>query len=311
MRILERKGIEMTNQENRNSKANTASETAKSAALSPDTIVVRGKSKYQHGPSNDRVYLMKLDPGDCPALIEEVEALAKEKGYSKIFAKTGAFARPDFLDRGYVEEAHVPNFYHGREDAYFWGKYVDPARATDSRRDTVEEVLAAAKEKRGQIEKPLLKEGFTWRIAREQDAEGMVDVYKVVFETYPFPIHDPSYLRKTMNENIVYFVALDGDRIVAVASSEMDEEGSNVEMTDFATLPECRGSGIAVYLLHEMELAMRQRGIRTAYTIARALSFGMNITFSKLGYQFAGTLINNTNISGQIESMNVWYKPLG
>jgi hypothetical protein len=36
----------------------------------------------------------------------------------------------------------------------------------------------------------------------------------------------------------------------------------------------------------------------------------MNITFAKLGYRYGGRLINNTNISGSIESMNVWYKSL-
>ena len=38
---------------------------------------------------------------------------------------------------------------------------------------------------------------------------------------------------------------------------------------------------------------------------------GMNITFAKHGYHYAGTLNNNTNICGRIESMNVWYKSLG
>jgi beta-lysine N6-acetyltransferase len=37
----------------------------------------------------------------------------------------------------------------------------------------------------------------------------------------------------------------------------------------------------------------------------------MNVTFSRAGYTFTGTLINNTNIGGSIESMNVWYKRLG
>ncbi|MFW5803052.1 MAG: hypothetical protein ACOCWJ_03955 [Verrucomicrobiota bacterium] len=55
---------------------------------------------------------------------------------------------------------------------------------------------------------------------------------------------------------------------------------------------------------------MTQRGLRTAYTIARALSPGMNITVARCGYTFAGTLTNNTNISGQIESMNIWHKSL-
>ena len=59
-----------------------------------------------------------------------------------------------------------------------------------------------------------------------------------------------------------------------------------------------------------MGKAMKLKGIKTAYTIARAKSAGMNITFSKAGYKFGGRLKNNTNIFGNIESMNVWYKHL-
>ena len=55
---------------------------------------------------------------------------------------------------------------------------------------------------------------------------------------------------------------------------------------------------------------MQRRGILTAYTIARSLSYGMNITFARQGYRFGGTLTNNTEISGAIESMNVWYRSL-
>ncbi len=68
--------------------------------------------------------------------------------------------------------------------------------------------------------------------------------------------------------------------------------------------------GLAVCLLARMEQEMMLRNITTAYTIARALSPSMNISFSKMGYHYGGTLINNTNIDGQIESMNVWYKYL-
>jgi len=62
--------------------------------------------------------------------------------------------------------------------------------------------------------------------------------------------------------------------------------------------------------LRFLELQAKERGIQTAFTIARAISEGMNITFSKAGYTYGGRLKNNTDISGTIESMNVWYKAL-
>ncbi|NIP49233.1 MAG: GNAT family N-acetyltransferase [Phycisphaerae bacterium] len=101
-----------------------------------------------------------------------------------------------------------------------------------------------------------------------------------------------------------------GDELVALSSAEVDFNGGNVEMTDFATLSDYRGQGLATFLLDRMEEDVRSGGIQTAYTIARAYSYGMNITFAKHGYQYAGTLVNNTQISGQLESMNVWHKHL-
>jgi putative beta-lysine N-acetyltransferase len=113
-----------------------------------------------------------------------------------------------------------------------------------------------------------------------------------------------------MQDHIEYFgVEVDG-RLTALASSEVDTVSKNAEMTDFATLPKYRGSNLSGHLLRHMENDMRSRDIKTAYTIARALSPGMNITFAKAGYTYGGRLINNTNIAGQIESMNVWYKSL-
>lgn len=142
------------------------------------------------------------------------------------------------------------------------------------------------------------------------DAENMSRIYKAVFPTYPFPITRPQYLIETMHSHIVYFGAEYDHHLAALASSEMNSDNQNVEMTDFATLPRYRGRNLSVVLLKKMESVMQNQGIKTAYTIARAVSAGMNITFAKAGYIYSGTLVNNTNISGNIESMNVWYKTL-
>ncbi len=115
-------------------------------------------------------------------------------------------------------------------------------------------------------------------------------------------------LFETMRSHVCYFVAEKDGKIAAASSGEMDTENRNAEMTDFATRPEHRGTGLGSYLLERMEVEMDAIGMPTLYTIARSLSPGMNIVFSKMGYQYAGTLVNNTNISGQIENMNVWYK---
>lgn len=272
-----------------------------------DTLEKIGNSQIQHGPDNNRIYLMKLDPSGLPDITTQLSALAAEKNYTKIFAKVPAPQAAAFIADGYHREGTIPNFYNGRTDAAFLGKFFDPAREITPQRTEIETIIALAQSKNGSVIKPL-PTGYTLRPAKESDAAELANVYRQVFASYPFPIHDPDYLFETMHSHIYYFVAEKDGKIAAASSGEMDQENRNAEMTDFATLPEHLGNGLAVHLLNFMEPEMRKRNIATLYTIARAISPGMNITFAKCGYSFGGTLINNTQISGAIESMNLWYK---
>lgn len=289
-----------------------------------DAITTVGNSIIQHGKFNNRIYLMKLSRQDFPDIIEELDKIALRNGYSKIFAKVPALAKDKFINNDYIIEAHIPKFYNGNIDAYFMGKYFTEPRMFDNRIDEINKILDAStlyeKEKIGEkIENKInLLYGFDYVICNKSHIYQIADIYKKVFNTYPFPIHDPEYIAKTMDENFIYFSIKKNDDIVAVSSSEVDIDYQNVEMTDFATLPEYQGKGFALYLLCKMENEMRKRDIKTAYTIARAMSYGANIIFVKMGYKYGGTLYNNTNISadnistdnvsGNFESMNVWYK---
>ncbi|MCF7848311.1 MAG: putative beta-lysine N-acetyltransferase [Kiritimatiellales bacterium] len=272
-----------------------------------DTLEKIGNSQIQHGPDNNRIYLMKLDPADLPGIIDQLDALAAEKGYTKIFAKVPTPHTATFTAGGYRKEGNIPNFYNGKTDAAFLGKFIDPSREITPQRDEIEKIILLAQSKTGSVVKPLPK-GYSLRSAVEADAEELAKVYQRVFASYPFPIHNPDYLIETMRSHVCYFVAEKDGKIAAASSGEMDKDNRNAEMTDFATLPEHLGNGLAVHLLKFMEPEMHRRGIATLYTIARAISPGMNITFAKCGYAFGGTLINNTQISGSIESMNLWYQ---
>lgn len=275
-----------------------------------DTITKINGTLIQHGTFNNRVYIMKLADSRVSETIQEIEKLIKENEYTKVIGKIPIWARSTFEKMGYKVEASIPNFYHGSEDVFFMAKYFLSERKVEQNPEAVQEVLDAARAKEGQGVTSEIKPPFEFTGADLSDAQEIADVYRQVFESYPFPIHEVDYIRKTMEENVVYFCIRENGKIVSVASSEMDIKGENVEMTDFATLQEYRGNSFAVFLLEKMEEAMRERGVKTAYTIARALSYGMNITFSRLGYSYGGTLTNNTDICGELESMNVWYKPL-
>ena len=264
----------------------------------------------QHGRLSDRIYLMKVGQAHPEELIPALAELAAREDYTKIFAKVPAHVAAPFLEAGYRQEAKVPLFYNGREDGLFLADYLGEERGSEVESDKLGEIVNLARSKSGEGVTGELLANAALCLCGPEDTAAMSEIYQTVFASYPFPIDDPAYLEETMRSHVVYFGVKVAGQWVALSSAEMDEAHANVEMTDFATLPDWRGHGFAAHLLAEMETAMKERGIKTSFTIARAVSPGMNITFAKLDYEFGGRLVNNTNIAGRIESMNIWHKPL-
>jgi len=278
----------------------------------PDTIEILGHSLVQHGKDSDRIYLMKLAEQDRSSIIERLDTLAQAHDYGKIFCKVPAPAVATFAEAQYQPEATIDGFYQGHTDMTFMSLFRKSERrqVSDMDRDHIDQALALAREKAGQSS-PVRVHNVLIRPLVEIDVPQLARLYRQVFPSYPFPIMDPHYLHRTMQSHVLYYGAFIQKHLAAAASAEVDVESCSAEMTDFATHPRQRRKGLANVLLKRMEKDLRAVGMQTFYTIARAVSVGMNVPFARGGYRFAGTLVNNTQIAGRIESMNVWYKPAG
>jgi putative beta-lysine N-acetyltransferase len=274
------------------------------------TITLDG-AVIQHGDNNSRIYLMDIKDAHPDTLVESLASLANENGYGKIFAKIPKSKAEAFMKAGYGVEASAYGLYGGTERGLFLSKYIKAERENEESLNSYQDVLSLAYGKQ-ETDLPPLEEGESVRLCTFEDVIRMAELYKGVFDSYPFPIDKPSFLKTAMQGDTIFAGVEKGGVLVALASAECDftEGHQYAEMTDFATDEEHRGNGYALHLLHFLELQAKERGIQTAYTIARAISEGMNITFSKAGYTYGGRLKNNTDISGTIESMNVWYKAL-
>jgi putative beta-lysine N-acetyltransferase len=146
--------------------------------------------------------------------------------------------------------------------------------------------------------------------AKRKHIPALVSIYRSVFETYPSPLTTADFIKSTMERDVIYRLALRNGDAIAAASADVHARHSNAELTDCATFPEARGQGLMQHILSALEEDLRARGIMTAYTLARAGSVGMNRVFFLLGYEFSGRLINNCDIFGQFEDMNIWVKRL-
>lgn len=275
----------------------------------PDTIMRFGSgSILQHGKLNDRIYLMKLVTEDIAIVFDKIASLVAQYGYSKVFCKVPTQTAPLFLAKGYILEGHIPQFYDGKEDAFFISRFPKTDRRLSNYPHSQLETLYQLLQNRIDVKSYLINTEYTIRKLDVKDILEIASLYAETFASYPFPIFKPGYIAETMGKHVQYFGAFKKNKLVAIASAEIDFNAKNAEMTDFATHQTHAGHNLSCSLLKMMEYEMQLQGIMTLYTIARCASIPMNKTFLRLGFKYAGTLINNTNISGGIESMNLFYK---
>lgn len=274
-----------------------------------DKEAIIGHTRIQHGKMNDRIYVMDYKHDLDPYFLNQVHLMAKEYDYGKIIAKVPKEGKGMFSKYDFEEEAMIPRLYNGENDCFFMAKYCKEERKLVDDKVLIKSNLNQLEAHNDSEVKPLSNRYKIRRLTTD-DCRAMVRIFQNVFKTYPFPIHDQKFIEKTMAEETIYFGVYNEKKLVGISSCEMNVAYENVEMTDFAVLPEHRGKQLAKHLLQRMEEEMKGMGIKTVYTIARSISYPMNVTFSGADYSFGGTLWNNTQISGKIESMNVWHKPL-
>jgi putative beta-lysine N-acetyltransferase len=265
------------------------------------------KSTLSHNKASNRVYLMHLHAEDFPHIITHLDALADEHEYSKIFAKIPFTYTPAFISEGYIIEATIPNFFKGKEDAAFVVKYKNKERRTPNKEalTAFQQLVFGSKSSKP----PELASSYSIRTLKQADIDAMTTVFKAVFKSYPFPIFEAKFIEECMeNKTAIYFGAFYNNQLIAVSATECNSEELYAEMTDFAVLPSHRGNRLAIHLLHFMETHLEQQHFKTFFSICRLNELSMNKTFLNCGYKFSGTLVNNTQIAGTIESMNVWYK---
>lgn len=259
---------------------------------------------------NRRLKVLDYQAEDFRAFAERLGFLADANRFDKIWI----LARPKdwerFVRLGFVVEGTLRHALRGKT-AYMVSQFrsTKRLRSPELRKeiDLLDRILAR-EPRRGPRGLPA---GYTLDFAREEDVPGMLALYRRVFETYPSPLTHREYLVDILHRGSVFRVVRNAKgEVASVASAELSPAHLSAELTDCATHPTERGRGLMSVILKALEQDLRQLGYRCAYTLARAPSFGMNAAFHALGYEFNGRMINNCDIYGGFEDMNLWSKDL-
>lgn len=258
---------------------------------------------------NQRIRIIDYEVEDQQAFVLHVRFLAEANGFDKIICMARGDDWQGFLKYGYVLEAVLKHFHAG-DDAFIVSKFRSQERLTSS--SMMDEILLIEQLMGDPVEdqRTPVPDGHAIRLARAEDIPELVALYQEIFETYPSPLIHASYLQTVFEDDSLFAVCTHGGKIIAAASAEMHHSKRAAELTDCATLKASRGRGLMAQILKFLEAELDRRDFICAYTMARARSYGMNNVFYQLGYRFMGRLVNNCDIYGAYEDMNIWVRDL-
>lgn len=257
---------------------------------------------------NKRVRVDDLN-GNIAKALSKSEEIAKETKAEKLIIKGRKEHFPQLMEHGYVCEAIIDRYFLG-SDLYFFSKYYSNNRRTSNHWLQEDEITANVQKLEHDVITANPPDEYQLKKMTADDAERLAALYGEVFQIYPTPLNDPQYIKETMEQGTIYYGFLYDGEIVSAASAEVNSFYKNAELTDCATVPEHRKHGLMKILLEQLEEGLKADGIYCAYSIARALSFGMNAALHQLGYSYRGRLTNNCYIFDKLEDMNVWVKDL-
>lgn len=241
--------------------------------------------------------------------LAKVLAYAKEEGLGKVLCNCRIKDLKYFKEVGFAIEGLINGFFKG-EDAYCVSFFLDRSRAYSARKEEEDRILKMCFEKGKMTVPSKLNSEYKMKNCVENDIPQMVKLFKAVFKTYPSPVFDHDYLKEVMNTKILFKAVYKGDNIISIASGDMDKDNLNAEITDCATYPEYRGQGLLSNLVYALEADLVDMGFYTLYSLSRAINTGINMSLRKQGYNYSGRLVNNCNICGGFEDMNIWIKRL-
>ncbi|MFB4164954.1 putative beta-lysine N-acetyltransferase [Alteribacillus sp. JSM 102045] len=261
-------------------------------------------------PFSERIKIYALPKEEeMPLFLQSLKrvAIAKQCGKLILYVKKQDRTRKSL--KLFQLEGAIKGFFQG-EDAFIYSLFLNRSRSrtVDATREKwVMEQAAKVTKKAG---RPLLPANYTMRRPTEKDAEEMSRLYRSVFKTYPTPMHDPEFIRDVMKNQVFFTVIEHKGRIISACSVDVLPAFQSAEMSDCATMEEHRNRGLLSYQFSFLIRLMQKKGLWTLFSYSRSLSLGMNVVNVYHGFTYGGRMICNSNISGQLESMNIWYKQL-
>ncbi|MBU7008472.1 putative beta-lysine N-acetyltransferase [Phosphitispora fastidiosa] len=260
-----------------------------------------------------RIRVVDYQARDIGALANYIEILGSKSQAGKIIVYSHKNDWQKFLSLGYRLEGVMNTYFRG-DPVYLMSRFLCADRSGSEHlvnEDLILKRILQRKRSCVGADKSSNCKNYSIRILKDDDINTVMDIFRDVFVTYPSPVEERRYFKElTGREGNIMLIAEYKSEIAGIISADIDNRHLSAELTDCVTLPEHRGRGVMAMLIDHMEQKLAQRKLICLYSLARAGIPPINAVMYKKGYTYGGRLINNCDIGGRYENMNIWEKSI-
>jgi putative beta-lysine N-acetyltransferase len=261
-----------------------------------DEVVVVRDDAY-----SDRIRCDHPAVQDGEDLGQALLSAAKERDRGRVVVLCERALTAGLERAGFWLEAVIPGFYSGAESCLVLGASPAgrPPLANPQRVGEVDELIDAHAP---WVEPPPTP---TER-AGQQDSAAIAALIAECVTYYPTPSGHPGFIEAHLATGAPFRVVRDEGRVVACACADLVPFAAAAELTDCFTAPSHRRRGLMRALLSDLMGDLAGLDYRTAYTLCRATSPGINLAFKGLAFDYCGRMSRSCRIGEGLEDMNIW-----
>lgn len=266
---------------------------------------------------NRRIRILDYTGTDLRTLGKHLDLVAEENRAGKIILYARESDLQQLLTFGWVFEGVMSGYFLG-QPAFCLARYADLGRACSEfteKEDAIIQIILNREAGDNTELRPIAaasrqyQSSLDVRMLQPEDVDEVMEVFAEVFDTYPSPVEERAHFEQIFSgTGYLMMVARHNGQVTGIISAEIDEKNLCAEITDCVTLTQYRGQGIMGGLLDIVEQRLWDRGLKYLYSLTRAGIPPINAVFHRKGYVYSGRLVNNCNIGGRYESMNIWEK---
>ena len=218
---------------------------------------------------------------------------------------------PDCEKESLIKEAEIKGYFNGIKPLSCYSSFLNKKEALIStpEKNVIRNIISSAQKSTYKAGQSNLDNRFNISMINPRHKKMIHSFFNYIFEDQELVQRSIQEFEKNLDKKNIAGLFYNS-QLIALSTILMNNELNTASIQEIYFTRNFKGLNFMLPLLDQLVQSLNNTNIKTIYTFTRALDPDRNRLFGIYGFNYAGTMINETETNGNNENMNIWYKTL-